>query len=307
MLSYDAIRQAAAAVGFDLCGLAPCRHLAESERRFRAWLAAGYHSSLGYLERNTGKRFDPSQLVERARTVVVCAVGYKSAIGEGYPAGHRTKIASYACNRDYHLTIKEMLRELFARIRADAPTVEGRCFVDSAPLCEKQLAVEAGLGWIGRQSLLITPTFGSYVLLGELLLTDEADRYDTPFAGSRCGSCRICLDSCPTGAILEERMIDTRRCIACHTIEREPDTRIGLDGWIFGCDACQQRCPYNRHAPLHRHPAFDPRFDPRTMNAEAWLELDEAAFAERFDDMPLTRSGLQRIRQNIRREEEEER
>lgn len=307
MLSYDAIRQAAAAVGFDLCGLAPCRHLAESERRFRAWLAAGYHSSLGYLERNTGKRFDPSQLVERARTVVVCAVGYKSAIGEGYPAGHRTKIASYACNRDYHLTIKEMLRELFARIRADAPTVEGRCFVDSAPLCEKQLAVEAGLGWIGRQSLLITPTFGSYVLLGELLLTDEADRYDTPFAGSRCGSCRICLDSCPTGAILEERMIDTRRCIACHTIEREPDTRIGLDGWIFGCDACQQRCPYNRHAPLHRHPAFDPRFDPRTMNAEAWLELDEAAFAERFGDMPLTRSGLQRIRQNIRREEEEER
>lgn len=301
MLSNEAIKEAAAAVGFDLCGLTPCRHLAENEARFRAWLAEGYHSSLAYLERNTEKRFDPSRLVERARTVVVCAVSYKSGISEGYPEGHATKIASYACNRDYHETIKGMLRELFARIREEAPQVEGRPFVDSAPLCEKQLAVEAGLGWIGRQSLLITPTHGSFVLLGELVLTEEADRYDTPFAGARCGSCRACVERCPTGAILEGRMIDTSRCISCHTIEREPDTTIDLDGWIFGCDLCQQACPYNRRAPHHRHPAFDPLFDPRTMDAEAWEALDEAAFAERFGGTPLTRSGLQRIRQNIRR------
>ena len=305
MLENEAIKAAATAVGFDRCGVAPCRRLAENEARFRAWLAAGHHSSLGYLERNIEKRFDPARLVGRACTAVVCAVSYKNEIGDGYPDGHRTKIASYACNRDYHETIKGMLYELLSRIRTTAPQVEGRAFVDSAPLCEKQLAVEAGLGWIGRQSLLITPTHGSYILLGELILTEEADRYDTPFAGSRCGSCRACIDSCPTGAIGEDRMIDTGRCIACHTIERQPAGHIDLDGWIFGCDACQQCCPYNRRAPYHRHPAFDPLFDPRTMDAAAWLQTDNDAFAERFGTTPLTRSGLQRIRQNIGGEEAE--
>ena len=299
MLQREAIRQAAAAVGFDCCGVAPCRHLVENEARFRAWLEAGKHSTLGYLERNIEKRFDPAQLVNRACTAVVCAVSYKSPVSDGYPAGHRTKIASYACNRDYHETIKQMLRQLFERIRAAAPQVEGRAFVDSAPLCEKQLAVEAGLGWIGRQSLLITPDYGSFVLLGELILTEEADSYDSPFEGSRCGSCRACIEQCPTGAIGEDRTIDTARCIACHTIERQPASAIDLNGWIFGCDACQQGCPYNRRAPYHRLAAFDPLFDPRTMHAPAWQQLDDQTFAERFGATPLTRSGLERIRRNI--------
>ena len=165
MLDFLNIKKLAAEAGFDLCGVAPCRHLADGEARFRAWLARGGQSSLGYMERNTEKRFDPRLLVEGARTAVVCAVSYKNAAGEGYPARHRTKVASYACTTDYHTTIRTMLLQLFDALRTAHPGLSGRAFVDTAPLAEKQLAAEAGLGWIGRQSLLATPQFGTYVLL----------------------------------------------------------------------------------------------------------------------------------------------
>ena len=167
MLDHRNIKRLAAGEGFDLCGIAPCRHLAENEARFREWLAAGYQSSLDYLERNADKRFDPRRLVERARTAVVCAVAYKNRASEGYPPGCRTRIASYACAADYHATIRDRLRRMLAALKAAHPALEGRAFVDTAPLCEKQLAVEAGLGWIGRQSLLVTPQHGSFVLLGD--------------------------------------------------------------------------------------------------------------------------------------------
>lgn len=304
MLSREHIRKCAAAAGFDRCGVARCRPLAANERWFRQWLGAGCQSSLAYLERNVAKRFDPALLVERARTAVVCAVSYKSRISAGYPENWRAKIASYACNRDYHDTIRAMLRQLFDALRAEHPGLTGRAFVDTAPLAEKQLAVEAGLGWIGRQSLLVTPEYGTFVLLGELLLCDEADTYDTPLAGAAegvgCGSCRACIDRCPTGAIVAPRVVDTRRCIACHTVERPPEVPVDLHGWIFGCDACQSCCPYNHRAPGHRNPAFDPLFDPGDFPPERWLALEEAEFAERFGSTPLTRSGLERIRQNCR-------
>ena len=183
MLDRSFIRQSAAAAGFDLCGVAPCRHLVRNEQFFRRWLGDGRHASLGYLERNLDKRFDVRRLVEGAQTVVVCAVGYKNGLSDGYPDDFRAKIASYALTADYHATIKGMLGDLFGRLRAAEPALAGRAFVDSAPLVEKQLAVEAGLGWIGRQSLLVTPRFGSFVLLGELVLDAACDRYDEPLAG----------------------------------------------------------------------------------------------------------------------------
>ena len=226
MLDFLNIKKLAAEAGFDLCGVAPCRHLADGEARFRAWLARGGQSSLGYMERNTEKRFDPRLLVEGARTAVVCAVSYKNAAGEGYPARHSTKVASYACTTDYHTTIRTMLLQLFDALRTAHPGLSGRAFVDTAPLAEKQLAAEAGLGWIGRQSLLVTPQFGTYVLLGELILTDEADAYDTPFGENRCGSCRRCVEACPTGAVAPDRTIDTARCISCRTIEKVPELSL---------------------------------------------------------------------------------
>ncbi len=300
MIAHEKLIEWAKDVGFDACGLAPAGSLAEREADFRGWIAANRHASLDYLTRNIEKRFDPRQLVEGAKTVVVCAVGYKSEISEGYPADCRTKIASFACNRDYHTTIKEMLWELLATIRGHYPTVTGRAFVDSAPVAEKQWAVEAGLGFIGRQSLLIHPSLGSYLHLGELILTAEADRYDPPIEGVGCGACSRCIEQCPTQAILPEgRMIDATRCIACHTIERQPDATIDLDGWIFGCDACQQVCPYNHRADYHRNSRFSPLFDPRTLSRDTWLTMDEEQFRTRFGTTPLTRSGLHRIQSNL--------
>ena len=272
MLDHQYIKKLAADAGFDLCGLAPCRHLVENESMLRAWLGKGYQSSLAYMERNVEKRADPRKLVEGARTAVVCAVSYKNRAGEGYPPGHRTKVASYACAADYHTTIKGMLGRMLDALCASRPDLSGRAFVDTAPL------------------------------RGELLRTDDADAYDPPFEGSRCGRCHNCIESCPTGAIVAPKVIDTGRCISCHTIEKEPTEGIGLDGWIFGCDRCQSCCPHNQKAPMHTNPAFDPVFDPLAMDAEAWLAMDETEFEARMGTTPLTRSGLARIRSNIGRE-----
>lgn len=299
MIEYRYIKDLAVQAGFDMCGVARSRHLADNEAAFRRWLAHGYDSSLGYLRNNLDKRFDTRRLVEGARSVVVCAVGYKSAVSGGYARDCTTKVASYACNRDYHKSLKKMLQTMLRALRERYPLIEGRAFVDSAPLLEKQIAVEAGLGWIGRQSLLVTPEFGSFVLLGELVLCDEVDRYDSPYSGVGCGECRRCMEACPTGAIVAPMTIDTSHCISCHTIEAEPSAEVDLHGWIFGCDECQSCCPYNKKAAAHRCAAFDPVFDPRQMGADEWMGMSEAEFAERFGGTPLKRSGLERIKRNI--------
>lgn len=300
MLYREEIKRLATQSGFDLCGITPCRHLPENHAWYQDWIAHGYHSTLGYMERNADKRFDPRLLMEGARTAVVCAAAYKNRVGEGYPPDHKAKVASYACADDYHDSIRKMLEVLLTSLRELHPGLTGRAYVDTAPLAEKQLAVEAGLGWIGRQSLLITPRFGSYVMLGELLLSDETDTYDEPFEGSRCGRCRNCIDSCPTGAIVAPKMIDTRRCIACHTIEREPLDKIDLDHWIFGCERCQSCCPHNAKAPMYTNPAFTPRFNPIPMTSSDWLSLDDDGFEQLMGRTPLTRSGLERIKSNLR-------
>ncbi|MEG0789694.1 MAG: tRNA epoxyqueuosine(34) reductase QueG [Alistipes sp.] len=303
MLQSLHIKKLAADAGFDLCGITRCHHMADNEQYFRAWLDEGHQSSLTYLERNLDKRFDPRRLVENAQTAVVCAVSYKNPIGAGYPPDFRTKIASYACAEDYHVILKRMLQAMFTTLKQANPQLTGRAFVDTAPLLEKQLAVEAGLGWIGRQSLLVTPRLGSYVVLGELLLTEPVDCYDEPFEGVRCGRCHNCLESCPTDAISDVRTIDTTRCISCHTIEQASANRPDLDGWIFGCDRCQSCCPYNQKAPVHTNRSFDPLFDPLRMNVAQWLAMSETEFALRFGKTPLTRSGLERLKRNVACEE----
>lgn len=297
MIRSEYVKQCAADEGFDLCGITRAQALPRNEEYFRRWLAAGYDSSLDYLRRNLDKRFDASTLMQGARTVIVCAVSYRSAIGvEGYAEGHRAKIASYACTTDYHITLKGMLRRLSSRIAECYPSLHVRMFVDTAPLLEKQLAVEAGLGWIGRQSLLVTPSHGSFVLLGELLADVEADAYDAPYEGAGCGECRRCIDSCPARAIAAPMTIDTTRCISRHTIEPKPSADVDLHGWIFGCDECQSCCPYNRKAPDAANAAFRPRFDPRGMSAEDWVAMSREEFESRFGDTPFMRSGWERMR-----------
>ena len=300
MISAELIKQAAREVGFDLCGVVPATPLLEAEGRFRRWLEAGNHSSLHYLERHLDKRFHPDRLVEGCRSVVVCAVAYRNHFREA--KGDTPKIASYALMTDYHQTIKQMLLTLAERLRAALPELRFRAFVDSAPLGEKSLAVKAGLGWQGRHSLLVTPQWGSSVLLGELLLSEEADCYDTPFEGERCGSCRACIEACPNGAIGEDRTVDTRRCIACRTIERG-DQRIDLEGWIFGCDRCQEVCPHNRPQGVGINPRFEPDIDPKAWPRERWLTLSEEEFQACFGHTPLMRAGLKHLRSLLLQED----
>ncbi len=296
MLSGQKIKELAQKVGFDLCGVVAVGPLPEAEARFRRWLSTGAHASLGYLERNVEKRFDPRLLMEGCVTAVVCAVNYRSEIEA---KSVRPAIASYALNRDYHLTIKEMLYTLLEHLRVSYPhlTIRGRAFTDSAPLAEKTLAVEAGLGWIGRQSLLVTPQYGTYIHLGELLLSEPCDGYDTPFSESRCGDCRACLLACPAGAISSERTIDARRCIACRTIEQGSCAEGTLSGWAFGCEECQSCCPHNRKTPLATHPLFRPVVDPRDFDRIRWLQMSEGEFSDLFGQTPLTRAGLRRIQE----------
>lgn len=262
MFNLECIKGVAHEVGFDLCGVAKYRVFEEDKAFLGEWIEQGYASSLGYLKRNIDCRADANRLVEGAKSVVVCAVSYKNMVSDGYPAYHQAKVASYACTTDYHTTIKQMLFELCERLKEVNPDFSARCFVDSAPIFEKRYAVEAGLGWIGRQSLLVTPEFGSFVLLGEIVMTAECDEYDKPYEGVGCGECRRCVEACPNGAI-KERHIDTSRCISCATIECRADEGIcDTHGWIFGCDECQTICPYNHKAPYFTNPKFAPLFNP---------------------------------------------
>ncbi len=262
MFNLAQIKELAKEVGFDLCGVAQHRLFKEDKAFLEEWIECGYASSLDYLKRNIECRADANRLVEGARSVIVCAVAYKNSVSDGYPADHSAKIASYACATDYHTTIKQMLFELCERLKEIDADFSARCFVDSAPIFEKRYAVEAGLGWIGRQSLLITPQFGSFVLLGEIVMTAECNEYDKPLEMVGCGECRRCVDACPNGAI-KERHIDTSRCISCATIEcRNDECGCNTHGWIFGCDECQTVCPYNRKAPYFSNQKFAPLFNP---------------------------------------------
>ena len=299
MFVLSHIKELAREVGFDLCGVAQYRKFEEDRAFLEEWIERGYASSLDYLKRNIDRRADAASLVEGAKSVIACAVSYKNVVSEGYPADHKAKVASYACTTDYHFTIKQMLFSLCNRLKEQSPNLSARCFVDSAPIFEKRYAVEAGLGWIGRQSLLVTPEFGSFVLLGEIVVNEVCDHYDKPLVSVGCGECRRCVDACPNNAV-KERHIDTSHCISCATIERLGEgEKTPLHGWIFGCDECQSVCPYNRKAPLTPNPHFTPLFNPVEMSCEEWLSLSEEEFSLRFGTTPLARAGLERLKDNL--------
>ncbi len=332
MIPSSEIKEAALRAGFGLCGITRAVELESEHARFVEWLGEGFGGSLDYLERNVEKRFDASLLVEGAVSVAVCALSYKNELSCGYPAdGIHPKVASYAQYDDYHDTIRRMLRRMAAELRLDDRGVVWRGFSDSAPVAEKSLAVRAGLGAIGRNSLLITPRFGSFVLLGELIFAEQVDEYDTPIGKDLCLNCHRCIDRCPTQAIKEGRMIDVSKCISRLTVEPGMGNRPtgDLHGWIFGCEICQSGCPHNRRTPLYssgvlrkeseneKHMTADGkratvcdmeaksagglhrRFSPLEMSVDDWLALDEEAFAKKFGPTPLKRAGLERLKSNV--------
>ncbi len=293
MVSATHIKSLSQEHGFDLCGVIPTSSSPLHRRYFESWLAHGYAGELEYMRRYQDVRFDPTCLMTGAQSVIVCAVNYKSDYSLSTGDSDTPRIASYALTRDYHKTIRKALKSLLRELQNLYPSLSGRCCVDTAPLLEKQLAIDAGLGWRGRNSLLITPEYGSFVLLGEIIIDSVVDSYDSPYGGDGCGECRRCVDSCPTSALTPDRTVDTRRCISAQTVECENTSDIPLNGWIFGCDECQQCCPHNRKTPLFSNPQFTPIATPLTV--DEWQRLNDAEFSEIYGSTPLKRAGLPRI------------
>ena len=289
MFKMEKISSVMFKVGFDSCGVVRADSLSRSDAKFHfeQWLAKGKAEGLDYLHRNVDKRFDPSLLFEGAKSVIVGAVSYKNDLSMGYEADCDSKIASYARACDYHTTIRQMLHEA-AKLLGFSSAADYKVCVDSVPLAEKSLARLAGIGWQGRNSLIISPTLGSFIHLGVLIIGHECDTYSTPFENDGCVGCGRCLLRCPTGAIGPNRTIDTTRCIANKTIEMA-DSEFDSHGWFFGCDECQSCCPHNATAPLAVNSRFAPTFDPRDYDSDFWANLGPAEAKKLFGHTALAR------------------
>jgi epoxyqueuosine reductase len=285
------IKQYARALGFDLVGVAPAQSPPHADS-FLLWLAQGYAGTMEYMERTAHLRINPAELLPDARSAIVVGLNYAPA----ELPNTDYHIARYALGDDYHAVIREKLETLLGAIQAIEPSATGRVCVDSAPVLERDLALLAGLGWYGKNTCLINTHRGSYFFLGVLLLTLELE-YDSPAQGG-CGTCRLCLDACPTGALVEPYQLDARKCISYLTIElRDPiptEYREAMGEWLFGCDICQEVCPFNRpraHQSLRAQPTTEPRFQPRPLPPlTEILQMDEAEFAQRFRGSAVKRT-----------------
>ena len=293
------IKEQAAALGFTFCGVARAEFLEEEAPRLEAWLRQGKHGTMGYMENHFDKRLDPTKLVEGAQSVIT--LGYNYFPEEDLARDDNYKIAKYAYGEDYHFVIKRKLRVLLEYIQETIGEVHGRAFVDSAPVMERAWAQRSGTGWIGKNSLLLNKQQGSFFFLAELIVDLEL-AYDGPVP-DYCGTCTRCLDACPTDAITEPYVVDGNRCISYLTIElREaiPDSMQGeLKDWIFGCDICQDVCPWNRHARPHQELAFAPHPDLAGMTKADWHEITEETFRKVFKKSAVKRTKLTGLRRNI--------
>ena len=273
---------------------------------FSAWLEAGRHGEMAYLssERSRQRRADPRQIMPECRSILVLGTPYYPPVDPPQDGVLRGRVASYAWGDDYHEALVERLQALAAFIQAQAgQPVACRWYTDTGPLLERDLAQRAGLGWIGKNTCLIHPQHGSYFLLAELLLSLELPS-DAPFTADRCGSCTRCLDACPTACILPDRTLDARRCISYLTIELKgeipPELRPLTGNWVFGCDVCQQVCPWNqRFAAASGDPAFAPRPDVPAPDLQAELSLTPEAFSRKFKGSPLKRAKQRGYLRNV--------
>ncbi|MDT4896743.1 MAG: epoxyqueuosine reductase [Acidobacteriota bacterium] len=297
------IKERARGLGFDMVGIVRAGALEDERGRLQEWLGRGFHGEMQWMAREPEKRTDPRLVLPSARSVVVVALNYYT------PHEHTNdsatgKISRYSWGDDYHDVVGGRLRELLAWIKEQWPEAEGKACVDIQPMMDKAWAVRAGLGWIGKHSNLITREYGSWVFLGELLLNLELE-YDTEQVEDHCGSCTLCLEACPTNAIREPYVVDSNRCISYATIElRAPvmpeEVARNLDGWLYGCDICQDVCPWNRF----EQPTAEARFEPRPHNVNAKLsdilELMPETYAERFRRSAIKRAKLIGLQRNAR-------
>jgi len=296
------LKSAAVELGFSFVGISKAVALEEEARYLEKWLAAGHHGRMSYMENHFDKRIDPRQLVPGARSVISLMYNYFTPEKPSDPDA--PKIATYAYGADYHYVIKDKLRTLMSGLRTQVGAFEGRCFVDSAPVMERDWAKRSGLGWMGKHTLLIHPRAGSFFFLAEIIL-DLDFVYDGPIR-DYCGTCRRCIEACPTDAIAEEGYkLDASRCISYFTIEyREeaiPDAFRGkFEQWMFGCDICQEVCPWNRFSTRHKEPEFEPPAELLELRASDWTELTEEVFGRLFGRSPVKRTGFKGLKRNIR-------
>ncbi len=294
------IRAEALRLGFDFVGFARAEELTDDARRLEKWLAQNAHGEMGYMAAHFDLRIDPRRLVPGARTVICLSHTYFSDEKQADPAA--PKLAKYAFGEDYHHVLKGKLRELFRFIEAEIGAVEGRCFVDSAPVMERQWAERAGLGWNGKNTLTIHPRQGSFFFLAEVICDLDLPP-DAPIR-DHCGTCRRCIEACPTEAIAPEGyFLDASKCISYLTIELKnalPETFRGkMDGWAFGCDVCQDVCPWNRFSKKHAEPAFLPHPDLLAMTERDWLEITEDVFRKVFQKSAVKRAKFSGLRRNL--------
>lgn len=297
------IKQMAFEQGFEKAGIVPATPLDGPRNRLLAWLERGYEGRMRWMARDPNMRTDPVTLLPSARSVVVVAMNYYTqAQHTDDPA--TGKISRYAWGDDYHDVMAGKLRALLSLIQQEAPEVEGKVCVDIQPMMDKAWAERAGLGWIGKHTNLITPEYGSWVFIGELLLNIDLE-YDQETVEDHCGTCTLCIDACPTQAITEPYVVDSNKCISHATIElREaeiaPEVAKNLDGWLYGCDICQDVCPWNRFEQV----TGEPRFQPRAGNVNAGLadvlEMTPETYAANFRGSAMKRAKLSGLQRNAR-------
>ncbi|CAN5535934.1 tRNA epoxyqueuosine(34) reductase QueG [soil metagenome] len=294
------IKSTAQSCGFDICGIAKATKLDADAARLEQWLNKGMHGSMHYMERNFDMRVDPTLLVPGAKSVITLLKNY-------YPGKHQQtgvpKISKYAYGNDYHEVIRTSLNNFLQLIRKKLGDIDGRGFVDSAPVLERSWAKQSGLGWIGKNGNLINKKNGSFFFIATLI-TDLELEYDNPMAQDFCGSCTRCIDACPTDAILPDKVVDGSRCISYFTIELkkaliDENMRGKFDNWMFGCDTCQDVCPWNRFSKPHDEPLFEPIPAILNLSNSNWEEMTEEAFKSIFKNSPLKRSKYAGIRRNL--------
>ncbi|NQZ43736.1 MAG: tRNA epoxyqueuosine(34) reductase QueG [Flavobacteriaceae bacterium] len=292
------IKEEAKRLGFLSCGISKAGFLEEEAPRLEEWLNKNYHGEMAYMENHFDKRLDPTKLVEGSKSVISVLMNY-------FPSEQQNpdsyKISKYAYGMDYHFVVKDKLKALLHFIQEEIGEVHGRAFVDSAPILEKAWAAKSGLGWIGKHSNLLTKEQGSFYFIGELILDMDLE-YDAPVT-DHCGTCTACIDACPTQAIVAPYEVDGSKCISYFTIELKNeipnDFKGQFDDWMFGCDVCQDVCPWNRFSKPHREPLFNPHPELVAMSKKDWEEITEEVFQEVFRKSAVKRTKFTGLKRNI--------
>lgn len=293
------IKNKAADLGFSFCGISKAEYLASEAPKLEKWLKENKNGKMAYMENHFDKRLDPTILVDGAKSVVSLLYNYytpKTQLHADAP-----KISKYAYGQDYHYVVKDKLTELLVYIQEEIGEVGGRCFVDSAPILERAWAAKSGLGWIGKNGNLINKGNGSFFFLAELII-DLNLAYDSPTT-DHCGTCTACIDACPTQAIVAPSVVDGSKCISYFTIELKEaiplEMKNKFDNWAFGCDVCQDVCPWNRFSRAHSEPLFEPQSELLNMQRKEWEEITEEVFNSIFKKSPIKRTKYNGLKRNI--------